>query len=67
MRRKKKPCVQKSELRLHVESAKVERGCFKADSMAALDFGYCERGFFLRPLIFANGAKISPSSDFEQQ
>ena len=64
---RKKPHVQKSKLRLHVESAKVEQGCFKADSMAALDFGYCERGFFLRPLIFANGAKISESSDFDHQ
>ena len=64
---KKKSRVQKVKLRLHVESAKVEQGCFKADSMAALDFGYCERDFFLGPLIFANGAKISHSSNFEQQ
>ena len=48
----KKPRVQKSKLRFHVESAKVEQGCFKADSMAALYFGYCERDFFFYGLLF---------------
>ena len=51
-RRKKKSRVQKSKLRLHVESARVEQGCFMADSMAALDFGYCERGFFFTASYF---------------
>ena len=49
---KKKSRVQKAKLRLHVESAKVEQGCFKADSMAALYFGYCERDFFFTAAYF---------------
>ena len=52
MRRKKKSHIKKAKLRLHVESAKVEQGCFKADSMAALDFGYCECDFFFYGLLF---------------
>ena len=46
MWRKKKHPLKKQNWGFMLDQRRWNRAVFKADSMAALDFGYCERGFF---------------------
>ena len=51
-----------------IESAHKKHGWLPADSISGPKSQNCGRVFFfLRLLIFANGAKISKPSDFDQQ